>query len=288
MKVLTLALGLLLGSWVAVSAQVLVEVTLEQNQFLPGEAVPATVRVTNRSGRTLQLGEDPDWLTFSVQASRSASVVSKYEEVPVVEPFTLATSQVASKKVDLAPYFNLTRPGEYRITATVRIKAWEATAASPPKNFDVIEGTKIWNQDFGVPSTDNAKPPEIRNYALLQANYLRSSLRLYFRLTEADGSKVVKVFPLGEVVSFGRPEAEVDRASRLHVLHQNGAHTSRYTVINPEGQIVLRQIFEYTQGSRPRLVSDKDGKFSVTGALRVLDKMDIPVPPEPKDDDDQK
>src|SRR5262245_31982051 len=94
---------LTLGSLRIASAQVRVEVTLDQEQFLSGEALPAAVRVTNRSGQTLHLGGQPDWLTFSVE-SREGSIVVKNGEVPVLGEFTLESSKVATKVADLAPY----------------------------------------------------------------------------------------------------------------------------------------------------------------------------------------
>ena len=104
------ALGLWLGLWVVallpVSAQVTVEVTQDQDQFLPAEAVPTAVRITNRSGQSLRLGREQDWLTFSVQ-SRGDEVVPKSGEVPVAGEFVLESSKVATKRVDLAPYFSL-------------------------------------------------------------------------------------------------------------------------------------------------------------------------------------
>lgn len=283
MRILVFILGLLLTTCSRLSAQMLVEVTLEQDQFLPGEAMPATVRITNRSGRTLRLGTEEDWLTFSVQERRGA-IVQKNGEAPVLGEFILESAQVASKKVDLSPYFVITRPGSYHVVATLRIKDWDSLVTSPPKRFDIIEGAKLWAQEFGVPARgDASQPPEVRRYALVQANYLRSELRLYFRLTDAAGTKILKLFPLGKIVSFGRPEAVVDGESRLHVLHQDGARTSRYTVINPDGEIILRQLYEYSQ-VRPRLAATADNKIGVSGPgiARRLDKGDVPAskPPE--------
>jgi len=268
---------LLLSLWrPGAVAQVKVEVTLEQDQFLPGEALPVAVRVANRSGQTLHLGTQPDWLTFSVE-SRDGFIVRKNGETPVLGEFTLESSQVATKQVDLEPYFTLSRPGRYHITATTRIKEWDGQIASPPKTFDIIEGTKVWTREFGVPATAAPnQPPEVRRYTLLHANYLRSQLRVYFRLTDAAESKVFKVYPLGQIVSFGRPETEVDARSHLHVLHQSGARTSIYTVINPDGETVIRQTYDYVN-VRPHLQLDADGKISVTGAVRRVTGSDLPA-----------
>ena len=57
--------------WAAIgcaSAQVTVEVTQDQQQFLPGEAVKAAVRITNLSGQELNLGGEEDWLSFSMES----------------------------------------------------------------------------------------------------------------------------------------------------------------------------------------------------------------------------
>src|ERR1035441_4308176 len=240
------ALGLCLGIWVIallpVSAQVTVEVTQDQDQFLPAEAVPTAVRITNRSGQTLRLGREQDWLTFSVQ-SHGDEFVTKIAEVPVVDEFVLDSSKVATKRVDLAPYFSLTRPGRYSIVATVRIKDWNQEITSPPRSFDVIEGAKLWEQEIGVPNATgptNASP-EVRKFILQQANYLKSQLRLYVRLTDASGARTFRVFPIGPMVSFSRPEPQVDRFSNLHLLYQDGAHSFRYTVVNPDGEVIARR-----------------------------------------------
>jgi len=257
-------------------AQVLVEVKFDQEQYLPGESVPVAVRITNRSGQTLRLGGEADWLTFSVE-SRDTFIVNKNGEAPVFGEFLLDTAKVATKRVDLAPYFSLTREGRYRVTATVRIKDWSALTTSPPKDFDIVDGAKIWTQEFGVPAGEGAnQPPEIRRYTLLQATSLRSEIRLYFRLSDGAESKLMKVFPLGNMVSFGRPETEVDALNRLHVLHQNDAHTSLYTVLTPAGDVVKRQLFDFV-GTRAQLHLDREGNISVVGGARHLTRADVPA-----------
>src|SRR5262252_999006 len=105
MKRISLWVWLLWCTLAPALAQVTVEVTQEQDQFLPGEAIPAAVRITNHSGQTLRLGAEDDWLTFSVE-SHDRSIVPKFAEVPVRGEFMLPSSKVATKRVDLAPYFS--------------------------------------------------------------------------------------------------------------------------------------------------------------------------------------
>lgn len=278
MKKILLSLGVLAAALAPLSAQVAAEVALNQEQFLLGEALPVAVRITNRSGQALRLGAEDNWLTFSIE-SRQGPVVFKNGEAPVRGEFVLESSKVAIKRVDLAPYFSLDQPGHYTIIATVRIRGWEREINSLPKSFDVIEGAKLWEHEFGVPkpgAAGNAEP-EVRKYILQQANYLKNQIALYLRLTDASGGKTFRVFPIGRMLSFSRPEAQVDKSSNLHVLYQDGPHSFSYTVVNPAGELVMRQTHDYLN-TRPRLQVDAEGTISVLGGVRRVTANDVPSP----------
>src|SRR5437588_8872848 len=127
----------------AARGQVTVEVTQPQDQFLPGEAMPTAVRVKNLSGQALHLGEAPDWLTFTLEPV-DGGVVVQNADVPVVGEFDLPSSKVATKRLDLAPYFSMTKPGRYRIIATVKVKNWDRELKSDPLRFNIIHGAVVW------------------------------------------------------------------------------------------------------------------------------------------------
>ena len=286
MKNFGFALGLFAASLLQVSAQVKVEVMQPQDQFLQGESLPTAVRITNRSGQTLRLGSEEDWLTFSIEA-RDGTIVRQIGDAPVTGEFTLGSSKMATKRVDLAPYFSLTHPGRYSIIATVKIKNWDHDLTSPPKDFDVIEGAKLWEQAVGVPKAagENAAP-EVRKYILQQANYIKGQLRLFLRVTDSSGAKTFRVFSIGSMVSFSRPEPQVDKLSNLHVLYQNGAHTFSYTVFNPDGELLTRDTYDMANNAHLRLQSDAEGEISVAGGIRRMTANDLsaPKPATPPDD----
>jgi hypothetical protein len=258
-------------------AQVSVEVTQDQQQFLPGEALKVAVRITNLSGQDLHLGSEEGWLTFAIE-SREGTVLSKTGEAPVQGAFVLESSKVAIKRVDLAPYFMLGLPGRYQIVATAHISDWNRDITSLARSFDVIEGTKLWEQDVGVPRAAGATnaEPEMRRYILQQANYLRGHIRLYLRVTDMYG-KPIRVFAVGPMVSFSRPEPQVDRLSNLHILYQDGPFSFNYTVCNLQGEVIKRQTYDYT-GPRPRLRTDDEGNISVFGGARRVAATDVPAP----------
>jgi hypothetical protein len=277
MKKFALWISLLLASLASASAQVTVEVTLEQEQFLSGEALPVAVRITNRSGQVLHLGADENWLTFAVE-SRTGGVASKLGEVPVQGEFDLESSKVAIKHVNLEPYFALRDPGRYSIIATVRVKQWGTEFTSQPKSLNIIEGVKLAEQVVGLPRTsgDTNASPELRKYVLHQVNYHKGQLRLYLRVTDVYGASL-RVLPIAPMVTFGRPETQVDNTSNFHVLNQTGPSSFNYAVFNPNGDCLKRQTYDFTE-TRPHLrLDDQDNIVVVGGARRVAD-TDLPPP----------
>ncbi len=285
MKLFFLALGLAISVSLRAPAQVAVEVVLEQEQFLPSESMPVAVRIKNRSGQPLHLGAEANWLTFDVEGA-DGLIVLKNAEVPVVGEFELNSSQVATKRVDLAPYFGMTQPGRYHVTATVRVKAWGTDITSPVKNFDVITGARIWSQDFGMPPSAGAtnRPPEVRKYTLQKANYLRGQLRLYVEVSDATESHVFKVVNIGKTVSFSTPEIQLDRLSNLHVMWQSGAAHFTYAVVSPEGALLRQEVYDYaSSGPRPRLSMADDGTVTVYGGVRRVQPEPMPMVKSPND-----
>jgi hypothetical protein len=278
MKIALSILGLALVSLFNAPAQVVtVKLSLPQEQFLPGETLPVAVQVTNNSGQTLHLGADPGWLKFSVESRDDSFVVMKNDDPPVVGAFDLGSSEVATKRVDLAPYFVTTHAGGYRVVATVHIPEWNRDVVSPPLEFDVIDGAQLWSQDFGlpVPAGVTNQAPVVRKYILEEANYLRKQLRMYVLVSDQSGTRILKVSAIGPMVSFSQPEAQLDRASNLHLLYQSGAQSFVYSVVNPDGNITQQEIYDYL-GTRPRLAVNGDGDIVVRGGVRRPKPGELP------------
>jgi hypothetical protein len=276
MKFLLPFFGLAWMTGFSVLAQVTVEVELEQRQFLPSETLPVAVRIVNRSGQPLHLGADANWLTFSV-TSVDNFVVTRIADVPVQGEFEVGSSQMATKRVDLAPYFRLTRQGSYRLIATVRIKDWDRELHSSPQAFDIIDGAKLWSQTFGIPAPAGMTnvAPEVRKYTLEEANYLRSQLRMYVQVSDESEARIFKVRAIGPMVSFSQPEARLDRSNRLHVMYQSGPRVFNYSIINPDCDIVWQENYDYLS-TRPRLQTDDAGDITVLGGVRRVKPNDVP------------
>lgn len=262
--------------WIPFSAlaQIDVRITAKQEQFLPAEALEVAVKISNFTGAPLQLGTHSRWIDFTVERV-DGGVVNKLTEPAEVGVFSLQQATSGTIRFDLAPQFALQQSGTYRITATVTPIAGGNTFVSPPLTVDIVNGVRL-NEDrtFGYAKPDGSIVA--RKFILQQVNYLKH-LRLYLRVTDGAESQTLKVLQLGPMVSFDRPQWVMDRQSHLHVLHQTGPDDLRYHEVDPEGAILVRQVWRIS-GRRPELRVNESGEIAVVGGMRRPDRNDIPAP----------
>ena len=278
-KLFTIVIALALAT-ISLRAQVSIVVALDDDYFLPGEAIIASVQIANLSGQTLKLGKEADWLSFAVE-SKEGFTIPITAEPPVVGEFSLDSAATATKRVDLSSAFDLTVAGRYTIAATVKIPQWQAELTSKPKLCVVTSGRSLWQQEIGVPNPPGVTTaPEVRRYALQQATHKKVK-QLYVRITDAAENKVFRVFAVGPMVNSTRPEPQLDRDSNLHLIFQTGARAFTYCVVNPDGQLIGRQTYDHT-GIRPTLKSDNAGIITVTGGTRRIAATDVPDPTKSK------
>lgn len=272
-----LLLALLLAAPAGVWAQLRVELEFEQETYLPHEPLYAIVRIYNSSGQTLVLGKDNSWLTFHIE-SAGGGLVMERKPVDVQGEFRLPSGSRARKMVNLAEAFELTKMGRYITTATVHVADWgESFTTARARHFGIATGVKLWEQAFGIPSDKPGKRPEIRKFQLMQANHLKQ-LNLYVRIVDETGSETFTIYPLGPLVGFSRPEAQLDRWSNLHIMYQDKARSFRYFTVTPDGLLLTRQSWEVTDESRPTMTVNSEGRISVTGGVRRVSGTDLPPP----------
>jgi hypothetical protein len=267
-------IGVICCAAISALGQVTLELALDQAQYLQNESLVVKAKITNFSGRTLRLGGADDWLSFHIE--RKHGVVSRISAPPVKGEFDLENATTGTKRVDLMPHFELARPDHYTLSATIDVPGF-GPVSSKPVEFDVITGSKLWDLNFGVPGTANTNaPPEIRKYALIQAIHLQK-LRLYLRVSDASENTIYRVFPVGQMVNYARPEPQLDKESNLHLLFQSGARSFSYHVVSPNGEILVRQTHEIA-GTRPALRPQAEGRIRVVGGARRITSADLPPP----------
>jgi hypothetical protein len=269
--------ALLLSAPAGALAQLRVDLSFEQETYLPHEAMYAVVKILNSSGQTLVLGRDNSWLTFTIEPVEGGAVKEK-KPLDVAGEFSLPNASRATKRVNLAEAFEITQFGRYLISATVHVPEWgESFAAPRPRPVGIATGVTLWETAFGVPPERTGERPEVRKYQLMQANHVKR-LSFYIRILDESG-QTLRIFPLGTIVGVTRPEPQLDKWSNLHLLYQDNARLFRYFVITPDGMMLTRQTWELGE-SRPALAVNAEGRISVTGGARRISESDLP-PPEP-------
>jgi hypothetical protein len=264
---LLLAAGFAAG--VVLHGQVEVNLEFAQGQYLPDETCEVAVRIVNLSGDSLTFGATADWIHFSVE-SQEGELVSRLREPEEIGEFALKSSTRGTVRYDIAPMFRIDRPGRFRVVATIQRPGSGESIKSPPAEFEVLRGARIWDKDFGVPGGGGK-----RRYILQQAHFLKGT-RLYARITDDNETETVRVMSLGQLVSFNTPLASLDAGNRLHVLHQIGSDTYLYHRVSVDGTIEVRQMFVAGR-ARPKLGVNGDGEVAVLEATRRVSPYDLPA-----------
>ena len=262
MKAILLSVAFLAFATAPLRAQVTVELRLEQNQFLRNETLPVKMRITNRSGRPLKIGETSDWLSFTVQ-DHNGKVVPPVQEVVAGGKFELDSASSVTKVIDLSPGYDFSQPGKYRVSAVAQFPDLKLSVSSDPEPFDIIRGAHLWQEVCGV-DTPGGTPHYIR-YSLLQAFQLQQ-LRIYVRVSDEPEANFARVIPLGGIVSFAKPEQIIDRSSILHALYQSGPRSFDYWQITPRGEVAQQKAYDLGS-TRPRLKMSEDGHVEVVGGV---------------------
>ncbi|MDC0325468.1 hypothetical protein OAM01_01795 [bacterium] len=260
-----------------VQGQVDVSLEFKKEFFLAHESILAEVTIVNFSGKTLNFGSNKDWLQFTVE-SKGEFPVEKAGDLDVLEAFQVPNASRAIRRVHLIPAYKIDHPGRYRIAAYINIPELNTRLVTVPIEIGILSETVVWEREIGVvkDEKDPSAPIEIRRYTLMRA-VNENQIDLYVKVTDKYQRNIFGVYSLGNIVSFGEPERQVDRYSNLHVLMQDGARSFRYSIVKPDGKILLRERHDYTN-TRPKLSMDKTGLIQVRGGIRKPSFHDIPTP----------
>ncbi len=245
-------------------AQIQVELKFPRLQYIAYEPVVATLQITNLAGRDIEL-RDADgqrWFGFEI-TTRDGQVVAPLGR-DVEMPLRLETSQTVTRKINLTPRSNIHELGTYHVRANVFFADLNKFFYSPSRVFQVADARPFWQRTVGLPE-GSGDSSEVRTYSLLR-NRFPDHTKLYVRVEDKSSGAVYSTFPLGRVLSVAEPQAQLDRANRLHVLHCAAPRTWAYSRIGLNGELLAQSTFMETK-SRPRLHAAPDGAIAVRGGV---------------------
>jgi len=245
--------------------QIQVDLKLPRLQFIAYEPVVATVGITNLAGRDVDLHDAAGqaWFGFEV-TGQDGQVIGTLKTDSIQPPLKIETAKHVTQKINLTPLFAVHEFGTYHVRAHIYFADLDKYFYSQAKVFEVTNARPIWQRTVGIPEGTEA-PGNVRSYSLL-SNRFPDHTSLYVRVEDKDTGIVYATYPLGHIIAFDEPHAELDRANQLHVLYCAAPRLWAYDRIGLNGERVSHATFMETK-SRPRLVRADDGVVKIAGGM---------------------
>ncbi len=239
--------------------QVQVDLKFKRLQYIAYEPVVANVAITNLAGRDIELhdADGQSWLGFEIAGSEEQTIapLGTANREP---PLKIAAGQRVTRQIDLTPLYPVQEFGAYHVRTNVYFADLGKFFYSATRVFEVTDARPIWQETVGVPGSG-----EVRTYSLM-TNRFPDHTSLYVRVQNKDTGVVYATYSLGRTISFEQPQAEIDHANQLHVLHCAAPRTWSYSRIGLNGELLEHSSFMETR-NRPRLVHSGRGEIAVRG-----------------------
>jgi hypothetical protein len=251
-------------------AQIQVELKFKRLQYIAHEPILATVTVANLSGRDIDLQDanGQRWFGFEINADEGR-LLAPFKRDAGEAPLHIEAGKTVTRKVNLTPLFPVHDFGSYYVRANVYFPDLNKFFYSARKVFQVTDARPIWQKTIGVPQ-GMPGAGEVRTYSLL-SNRFPNHTSLYVRVENKERGAVYSTYSLGRVIANDEPQAEIDRANQLHVLHCAAPRSWAYSHVGWNGELLKQSNFLETK-SRPRLRRAADGAIAVSGGM-----LNVPV-----------
>ena len=249
----------------AAQAQIQVDLKFKRLQYIAYEPVVATVAITNLAGRDIELhdADGQSWLGFEISGSEEQPIapVSGAKAEPALK---IAAGQRVTRQINLTPLYPVNEFGAYHVRTNVYFADLGKFFYSGTRVFEVTDARPIWQQTVGVPE-GTAGSSEVRTYSLM-TNRFPDHTSLYVRVQDKDHGVVYATYSLGRTISSEQPQAEIDRANQLHVLHCAAPRAWSYARVGLNGELLEHSSFMETK-TRPRLLHSANGEIAVRGGV---------------------
>ena len=246
-------------------AQIQVDLKFKRLQYIAHEPVVATIAITNLAGRDIELrdADGQSWLGFEITGNEEQPIgpLNAANREP---PLRIQAGQRVTRQIDLTPLYPVHEYGAYHVRTNIYFADLGKFFYSGTRVFEVTDARPIWQQTVGVPDGTGASG-EVRTYSLM-TNRFPDHTSLYVRVQDKDSGVVYATYSLGRTIAFEQPQAEIDRANQLHVLHCAAPRAWSYARVGLNGQLLEHSSFVETK-TRPHLVHSGGGEVAVRGGM---------------------
>lgn len=255
-------LFLLLFLALPAAAQISVDLALPKRDFLAGESVPATISLTNRSGRDLvfQGTQSQPWVDFIVSSGRGVPLTPVGD--PTFGAVKVPAGKTVARSVDLAKLFSFRDLGNYSAYAVVRLPGQGREGFQSRRHrFTISEAQPYWSKTIGVPDTDKT-----HEYRLIQFGSGRKD-QLYAQVADNRNGRVLRTHHLGEFIMLRKPTVTVDASLNMHVLYLLTPSFWGHARISPEGTFIGRDLYKPAEAGNPQFARTNDGTVKVVNGV---------------------
>jgi hypothetical protein len=230
---------------------------IENTPAMVHEAVNAEVKITNRSGRILQVEPGgPTRLRFIVERKPGYPLDIR-KDARAYEPFEVAPGETRALSVNLKRYCDLVGTGPYTIRAMLQHQGRYYSSARV--FLDIVPGFEIESLSAAAPEGG------VRKYILKSMARGRGQ-SLFIEIDDPVRNLCYGVFDLGRTLSTHPPQIETDRSGNVHVLHQSGPSRYTHSAFSANGRPLEHRYFTKGAGI-PQLRTSAEGAMEVTGVI---------------------
>lgn len=246
-------------------AQVTVELSIKRSIYIAYEPLLATVRINNLTGNRLLLADvdGKKWFGFQIESLEGRPVPPtdpNYE----IAPIQINPGESIVRTVNLTQLYPMSDFGSYRVRATVYAAELSDYFSSPPLTVEITDGRLLWQQTVGVPGPSGVENGT-RTISLL-SHRLSERTDLYLRIEDKTSGIIYCTHRLGDFISYGKPDIQLDASNTVHVLQNNIPREFIYSKVGLDGKILERLTYSAPK-ERPHLVRTPDGTVVVAGGI---------------------
>ncbi len=263
------------------AAQVGMNLTLNRNVYMQYEQIFACVTLRNETGRALVFGNDPrlqGFILFRITDS-TGRLVPKRENAEIsVLGLIIAPGETRKLVIPVNRYYNLEKPGKYRINAYISHSILPSDYKTQDVNFSVGTGARLWQRTVGVPDLSGKQQSGKSQERTYTIRSLTENHHKFLYLIVEDDTHIFGILPIGKMFAAEPLKVEIDMLSRIHILIPLSPRLFRYLAFSLDGSNIANNYYKTTDTIPVLIREPATGRVYVMGGTEARPGIDFQDP----------